>query len=108
MKLLPARAFLAAVRSSDRNLALILGARERRRGNDGRLSSPIATSTIERAIGFQPSCEGRPDAVAAFKNTKARADHGGGNGGTILFYVIERDHDVTVPVEWLQRPISPA
>ncbi len=100
---------LAAIRSSDSNLALVLDALEKKKAwptTDVFVVSDHGFSTVERAIDF--SAELRKagfDAKAAFTETPKRgqvitAD----NAGTILFYVIEHDPEVTARlVEWLQR-----
>jgi arylsulfatase A-like enzyme len=102
-------ACLAAVRSSDRNLALILDALEKKKARDSTdvfVVSDHGFSTVERAIDFSAELrKGGFDVKAPFTETPKRgqiitAD----NGGTILFYVIEHDPDVTARlVEWLQR-----
>jgi len=100
---------VAAVRSSDRNLALLLDALEKkdaRKNTDVFVVSDHGFSTIERAIDF-PAELGKAgfDATTAFKETPKRGQvMVVGNGGTILFYVIDHDRDVAARlVEWLQR-----
>jgi arylsulfatase A-like enzyme len=100
---------LAAVRSSDRNLALVLESlskKNARETTDVLVVSDHGFSTIERDIDFAPALRAAGfDAVTSF----AEAPKAGqvmivGNGGTILFYVIEHDRAVTARlVEWLQR-----
>jgi arylsulfatase A-like enzyme len=102
-------ACVAGVRSSDRNLALVLDALEKkkaRKSTDVFVVSDHGFSTVERAIDF--SAELRKagfEVKAPFTETPKRgqiitAD----NAGTILFYVIDHDRDVTARlIEWLQR-----
>ena len=100
---------VAAVRNSDRNLALVLEAlakKKAREKTDILVVSDHGFSTIERSIDFAAELRKAGfDAMDAF----AAAPKAGqilvvGNGGTILFYVIERDRDVTARlVEFLQR-----
>jgi arylsulfatase A-like enzyme len=100
---------LAAVRSSDRNLALVLDAltkREARKTTDVFVVSDHGFSTIERVINFPVELRKAGfDATASFKETPKRGQvMVVGNGGTILFYVIEHDRDVAARlVEWLQH-----
>jgi arylsulfatase A-like enzyme len=100
---------LAAVRSSDRNLALVLEAlskKNARETTDVLVVSDHGFSTIERDIDFAPALRAAGfDAVTSFAETpKTGQVMIVGNGGTILFYVIEHDHAVTARlVEWLQR-----
>ena len=100
---------LAAVRSSDRNLALLLDALEKkdaRKNTDVFVVSDHGFSTIERAIDFPAELRKAGfDATAAFKETPKRGQvMVVGNGGTILFYIIDHDRDVAGRlVEWLQR-----
>src|SRR5205085_3643796 len=104
-----ADASLAAVRSSDRHLALVLDALEKKKARpttDIFIVSDHGFSTIERAIDFPAELRKAGfDATVVFSETPK---HGQimvvGNGGTILFYVIEHDRDVAARlVEWLQR-----
>jgi predicted AlkP superfamily pyrophosphatase or phosphodiesterase len=102
-------ACVAAVRSSDRNLALVLDALEKknwRESTDVFVVSDHGFSTVERAIDFTAELRKAGfDATASFRETPKRgqiitAD----NAGTILFYVIEHDREVVARlVEWLQR-----
>ena len=102
-------ACLAAVRNSDRNLALVLDALEKKKARpstDFFVVSDHGFSTVERAIDFAAELlKAGFDVKAPFTETPKRgqiitAD----NAGTILFYVIEHDRDVTARlVEWLQR-----
>lgn len=100
---------LAAVRSSDRNLALLLdalGKKNARKNTDVLVVSDHGFSTIERAVDFPAELRKAGfDATAAFKETPKRGQvMVVGNGGTILFYVIDHDRDVAARlVEWLQR-----
>ncbi len=102
-------ASLAAVRSSDRNLGIVLDAltkKKARESTDVFVVSDHGFSTIERGIDF-------PDELrkAGFDATDSflEAPKPGhimvvGNGGTILFYVIDHDRDVSSRlVEWLQH-----
>jgi arylsulfatase A-like enzyme len=100
---------LAAVRSSDRNLALVLEALEKKKARETTdifVVSDHGFSTIERAIDFPAELRKAGfDATVAFRETPKRGQiMVVGNGGTILFYVIEHDRDVAARlVEWLQR-----
>jgi arylsulfatase A-like enzyme len=100
---------LAAIRSSDRNLALVLGAltkKDARKNTDVFVVSDHGFSTIERSIDFPAELRKAGfDATASFKETPKRGQiMVVGNGGTILFYVIEHDRDVAGRlVEWLQH-----
>jgi arylsulfatase A-like enzyme len=100
---------LAALRSSDRNLDVVLEAIEKKKARettDVFVVSDHGFSTIERAIDFPAELRKAGfDATAAFKDTPKRGQiMVVGNGGTILFYVIEHDRDVAGRlVEWLQR-----
>jgi arylsulfatase A-like enzyme len=100
---------LAAVRSSDRNLALVLDAlakKNARETTDVFVVSDHGFSTIERGIDF-PAELGKAgfDTTAAFKDAPKRGQiMVVGNGGTILFYVIKHDRKVVGRlVEWLQH-----
>jgi len=100
---------LAAVRSSDRNLALVLEALEKKKARettDVFVVSDHGFSTIERAIDFPAELrEAGFNATAAFTEPPKRGQiMVVGNGGTVLFYVIEHDRDVAGRlVEWLQH-----
>ena len=100
---------LAAIRSSDRNLAVVLEAlskKKARETTDVLVVSDHGFSTIERGIDFPAELRKAGfDAVAAFSAApKAGQIMVVGNGGTILFYVIEHDRAVTARlVEWLQH-----
>jgi arylsulfatase A-like enzyme len=100
---------LAAVRSSDRNLALLLETLEKRKwreSTDVFVVSDHGFSTVERAIDFTAELRKAGfDATASFRETPKRGQIiTAGNAGTILFYVIEHDPAVvTRLVEWLQR-----
>ena len=91
-----ADASMAAIRSSDRNLAAVLEAvskKNARETTDVFVVSDHGFSTIERGIDFPAELRAAGfDAVAAFQQApKAGQIMVVGNGGTILFYVIERD-----------------
>ncbi len=100
---------LAAMQVSDRNLAALLDTlakKDARKNTDVFVVSDHGFSTIERAIDF--SAELRKagfDATKAFKKAPKRGQIlVVGNGGTILFYVIEHDPEVARRlVEWLQH-----
>ena len=100
---------LAAVRNSDRNLALVLDAlakKKARETTDVFVVSDHGFSTIERSIDFPAELRKAGfDATVAFQETPKRGQiMVVGNGGTILFYVIEHDREVAARlVEWLQR-----
>ena len=100
---------LAAIRVSDRNLARVLDALEKkdaRKNTDVFVVSDHGFSTIERAIDFPAELRKAGfDATKAFKEKPKRGQiMVVGNGGTILFYVIEHDPEVTRRlVEWLQH-----
>jgi arylsulfatase A-like enzyme len=100
---------VAAVHNSDRNLALVLEALEKKKARettDVFVVSDHGFSTIERSIDFPAELRKAGfDATTAFKETPKRGQViVVGNGGTILFYVIEHDRDVAARlVEWLQR-----
>jgi arylsulfatase A-like enzyme len=100
---------VAAVRSSDRNLALVLEAlakKNARETTDILVVSDHGFSTIERSLDFAAELHKAGfDATDNFERTpKAGQIMVVGNGGTILFYVIEHDRAVTARlIEWLQR-----
>jgi arylsulfatase A-like enzyme len=100
---------LAAIHSSDRSLALVLEALEKkkmRETTDILVVSDHGFSTIERGIDFPAELRKAGfDAAATFTETPKRGQiMPVGNGGTILFYVIEHDRDVSTRlVEWLQH-----
>lgn len=100
---------LAAIRVSDRNLALVLDVlakKDARKNTDIFVVSDHGFSTIERAIDFPAELRKAGfDATKAFKETPKRGQiMVVGNGGTILFYVIDHDRDVTARlVDWLQH-----
>ncbi len=100
---------LAAIRSSDRNLAAVLDAlskKNARETTDVLVVSDHGFSTIERGIDFPGELRaGGFDAVAAFEQApKAGQVMVVGNGGTILFYIIEHDRAVASRlVVWLQH-----
>ena len=103
---------MAAIRSSDRHLALVLEAlakKKARETTDIFVVSDHGFSTIERSIDF--AAELRKAGFDATEAFQAAPKPGQimvvGNGGTILYYVIERDPKVTARlVEWLQRSDS--
>lgn len=100
---------VAALRSSDQNLAVVLEAlakKKARETTDILVVSDHGFSTIERSIDFVARLRAEGfDAVKSFEEKpKAGQIMVVGNGGTILFYVIEHDREVTARlVEWLQR-----
>jgi arylsulfatase A-like enzyme len=102
-------ASLAALHVSDRNLGLVLDAlakKDARKNTDILVVSDHGFSTIERAIDFPAELRKAGfDATKAFNETPKRGQiMVVGNGGSILFYVIDHDHDVAARlVEWLQR-----
>ena len=104
-----AEASMAAIRSSDRNLATVLDAlskKNARETTDVLVVSDHGFSTIERSIDFPAALRAAGfDAVAAFEQApKAGQVMVVGNGGTILFYIIEHDRAVAARlVEWLQH-----
>jgi predicted AlkP superfamily pyrophosphatase or phosphodiesterase len=102
-------ACLAGVASSDRNLGIVLDALEKKKARESTdvfVVSDHGFSTVERAIDFTAELRKAGfDVKDPFTQTPKRgqiitAD----NAGTILFYVIEHDPDVTTKlVEWLQH-----
>jgi arylsulfatase A-like enzyme len=100
---------MAAIRSSDRNLATVLDAlskKNARETTDVLVVSDHGFSTIERGIDFPGELRATGfDAVATFEQApKAGEVMVVGNGGTILFYIIEHDRAVASRlVEWLQH-----
>src|SRR4051794_14983974 len=100
---------LAGIKSSDHNLGLLLDAltkKNARENTDIFVVSDHGFSTVERAIDFPAELRKAGfDAVSAFDDTpKAGQVMVVGNGGSILFYVVEHDSAVTAHlVEWLQR-----
>jgi arylsulfatase A-like enzyme len=100
---------LAAIRSSDRNLAIVLDVlskKNARETTDILVVSDHGFSTIERGVDFPGELRAAGfDAVAAFQQApKAGQIMVVGNGGTILFYIIEHDRTVASRlVEWLQH-----
>ena len=100
---------MAAIRGSDRNLGLVVDALEKRKARemtDILVVSDHGFSTIERAIDFPAELRKAGfDATSAFSDAPKRGQvMVVGNAGTILFYVIEHDRDVTTRlVEWLQH-----
>ena len=103
---------LAAIRNSDNNLAAVLealGKKKARETTDILVVSDHGFSTVGRTVDFPAAlCAEGFDTVTGF----TEAPRAGqvmivGNGGTILFYVIEHDRVVTARlVEWLQRSDS--
>ncbi|MBA2585675.1 MAG: alkaline phosphatase family protein [Chthoniobacterales bacterium] len=102
-------ASLAAIKSSDDNLARVLRALEKRHARattDVIVVSDHGFSTIERAIDFASLLrQAGFDAVSSFDNEpKPGQIMVVGNGGTVLFYVIGHDPTVTAKlVDSLQR-----
>lgn len=100
---------MAAIRSSDQNLGLVLDAlakKKARETTDILIVSDHGFSTVERSIDFVAALRAASfDAVARFEETpKAGQIMVVGSGGTVLFYVIGHDREVTTRlVEWLQR-----
>jgi len=100
---------VAAIRSSDRNLAVVLEVLAKKKARETTnilVVSDHGFSTIERAIDFVAEMrKGGFDATGTFSAApKAGQVMVVPNGGTILFYVIEHDRDVIARiVEWLQR-----
>jgi arylsulfatase A-like enzyme len=100
---------MAAIRSSDRDLVAVLDAlskKNARQTTDVLVVSDHGFSTIERGIDFPGELRAAGfDAVAAFEQApKAGQVMVVGNGGTILFYIIEHDRAVASRlVEWLQH-----
>lgn len=100
---------MAAIRSSDRNLAAVLEALSKKNARDTTdvfVVSDHGFSTIERGIDFPGELRAAGfDAVAVFEHApKAGQIMVVGNAGTIFFYIVE--HDSTVAsrlIEWLQR-----
>jgi arylsulfatase A-like enzyme len=100
---------MAAIRSSDRNLAAVLDAlakKNARETTDVLVVSDHGFSTIERGIDFPGELRAAGfDAVSAFEHApKAGQVMVVGNAGTILFYIIGHDRTVASRlVEWLQH-----
>ena len=100
---------MAAIRSSDRNLAAVLEAlskKKARETTDVLVVSDHGFSTIERGIDFPSELRAAGfDAVAAFEQApKAGQILVVGDAGTILFYIIEHDRAVASRlVKWLQH-----
>lgn len=104
-----AKQSMAAVQSSDRNLARVLSALSRKNARattDLFIVSDHGFSTIERAIDF-PSLlrDSGFDAVVAFdQSPRPKQIMVVENGGTILFYVVNHDREVTSRlIEWIQQ-----
>ena len=102
-------ASLAAVRSSDRNLATVLDVlakKNARENTDVLVVSDHGFSTIGHSIDFPAALRAAGfDAVTEFGNApKPGQVMIVGNGGSILFYVSEHEQTVvTKLVEWLQH-----
>jgi arylsulfatase A-like enzyme len=100
---------MAAIRSSDRNLAAILDALSKKNARDTTdilVVSDHGFSTIERGIDFPGELRAAGfDAVAAFEQSpKAGQIMVVGNAGTIFFYIVEHDRSVASRlIEWLQH-----
>jgi arylsulfatase A-like enzyme len=107
-----APAAIAAIKSSDDNLARVLAALDRSGGGGTRSTTDILVvsdhgfSTIKRSIDVPKILrDAGLDAVTTFTNEPKNGQIMiVGNGGTILFYVIGHDHAVTHRlVECLQQ-----
>jgi arylsulfatase A-like enzyme len=102
-------ASLAAVRSSDRNLATVLevlAKKNARARTDILVVSDHGFSTIGRSIDFPAAARAAGfDTVTEFENSpKAGQVMIVGNGGSILFYVAEHERaTVARLVEWLEH-----
>jgi arylsulfatase A-like enzyme len=100
---------MAALKSSDRQLAAVLDAltkKKARETTDVLVVSDHGFSTIERGIDFPGDLRAAGfDAVTVFPQTpKDGQVMVVGNGGTILFYIIGHDRAVSARlVEWLQH-----
>jgi arylsulfatase A-like enzyme len=100
---------MAAIRSSDRNLATVLDALSKKKATettDLLVVSDHGFSTIERGIDFTGELRAAGfDAVAAFDQApQAGQVLAVGNEGTVLFYVVEHEPGVVSRlVEWLQH-----
>jgi predicted AlkP superfamily pyrophosphatase or phosphodiesterase len=102
-------AAVAAVKSSDDNLACVLAELDRqhaRSTTDIFVVSDHGFSTIERAVDLRKNLRDAGfDVVTEFANQPSRGQiMTDGNSGTVLFYVIEHDRAVTDRlVEFLQQ-----
>jgi arylsulfatase A-like enzyme len=100
---------LAAIQSSDRNLAAVLDAltkKKAREATDVLVVSDHGFSTIERGVNFPTALRAAGfDAVTAFEQApKSGQVMVVGNEGTVSFYIIEHDRAVAARlVEWLQH-----
>ncbi|HEY2615516.1 MAG TPA: alkaline phosphatase family protein [Chthoniobacterales bacterium] len=102
-------ASVAAIESSDRNLAAVLdalGKKKMRETTDVFVVSDHGFSTIERAIDFPAALRAAGfDAVNVFQaEPKAGQIMVVGNAGSILFYIIGHDREIAARlVAWLQH-----
>jgi arylsulfatase A-like enzyme len=104
-----ALAALAAIKSADRNLAVVLSAlheRKAREATDVLVVSDHGFSTIRRSVDLQRILN--EAGFAATTEFNGDPKHGdimlAGNGGSVLFYVVEHDATVTRRlVEFLQQ-----
>lgn len=100
---------MAAIRSSDRNLAAVLDALSKknlRETTDVLVVSDHGFSTIERGIDFPGELRAAGfDATAIFEQApKAGQIMVVGNAGSIFFYIVEHDRAVASRlIEWLQH-----
>ena len=100
---------IAAIQSSDRNLANVLEALSKKKVRDQTdvlIVSDHGFSTIERAINFPETVRAAGfDASAAFEEApKPGQIMVVENAGSVLFYIIEHDRKVAARlVEWLQH-----
>jgi arylsulfatase A-like enzyme len=103
------KAALAAIKKSDENLALVLSTLDRqgaRQTTDIFVVSDHGFSTIERAVDLRKILGAAGfTAVTEFSSEPKDGDVMlAGNGGTVLFYVVNHDADVTRRlVEFLQQ-----
>jgi predicted AlkP superfamily pyrophosphatase or phosphodiesterase len=105
-------AALAAIKSADDNLARVLAELDRSRRGGTRSTTDVfivsdhGFSTIERSVDLRKSLRAAGfDAVTEFASKPNRGQiMAAGNGGTVLFYVVEHDPAVTRRlVEFLQQ-----
>lgn len=100
---------LAAIKSSDENLEIVLralGKKGVRDQTDVFVASDHGFSTIQRAIDLRGLLTGAGFTVIADGDTSSKRGEVRvvGNGGTVLFYVTEHDPKVTARlVSWLQQ-----
>ena len=104
-----AKEALAAIKSSDDKLADVLAALDRqgvRSTTDIFVVSDHGFSTIERSIDLRKILKDAGFSVATELTSEPKAGDVmlAGNGGTVLFYVVQREADVTQRlVEFLQK-----